>query len=157
MDPREEIYITYREKVLAYLRSHVERWEDAEDLCGDVFEQIYRSLPRFDETKASLSTWIYHITRHILIKHIQRKRPWEPLDEALTAADGLEDTLIRDETLERLAKALAGLDHDQRDIIILRYFRNHTLTEIARLTHISYGMVKVKHKKALATLRRKLE
>ena len=56
MEVREEIYITCRKKAMVFLWSHVERWEDAEDLCGDVFEQIYRSLPRFNETKASLST-----------------------------------------------------------------------------------------------------
>ena len=141
-----EIYAAYREKVLSYLSGKMESPEDAEDLCEEVFEQVCRSLPRFEE-KSSLSTWIYRITRYTLIDYYRTKRTAEPLTEELAAPDDLEEDFIRRETLERLAFALKALQPEERDIIVLRYYRGKTLTEISRLTGISYGMVKVKHKK----------
>ena len=150
-----EIYAAYREKVLSYLSGKMESPEDAEDLCEEVFEQVCRSLPRF-EGKSSLSTWIYRITRYTLIDYYRTKRTAEPLTEELAAPDDLEEDFIRRETLERLAFALKALQPEERDIIVLRYYREKTLTEISRLTGISYGMVKVKHKKTLETLRSQL-
>ena len=145
----EALYDTYRGKVLAYLRGRTDSREDAEDLCQDVFEQILRSFSRYDPAKASVSTWIYQITRFTLIDYLRTKHPNEPLSEELSAADDLEETVIRNDTLRRLAAALNVLERDERDIIILRYYKGYSLTETARLTGIGYGMVKVKHKKAL--------
>lgn len=147
----------YREKVLAYLTGRTACREDAEDLCEEVLAEALRSLPRYDAEKASLSTWIYQITRFTLIDYFRTRRPNAPLPEDLAAADDLEESFLQKETLERLAAALQGLEQEQRDIIVLRYYKGLTLTEISRITRIGYGMVKVKHAKALQALREKLE
>ena len=153
----EEIYAAYREKIRAYLADRTGSPEDAEDLCEDVFEQIGRSLPRYDAEKASLSTWIFRITRFTLIDYLRTRHPSEPQDEALGYDGGYDEALIREETLETLASALKAMDGELRNLIILRYYRKKTLTEISRMTGISYGMVRLKHERALAFLRARLE
>ena len=153
----EKLYADYREKVLAYLTGRTESREDAEDLCQEVFAEALRCLPRYDPEKASLSTWLFQITRFTLIDYLRTRHPGAPLSEDLAAADDLPEDLIRRETLERLAAALKTLGAEERDIIVLRYYKGQTLTEISRLTGISYGMVKVKHARALSALRAKLE
>lgn len=152
-----ELYAAYREKVLAYLTGRTACREDAEDLCAEVFAEVLRCLPRYDPAKASLSTWIYQITRFTLIDYLRTRHPNEPLSEDIAAADNIAEDFLRRETLERLAAALQALEPEERDIIVLRYYKGLTLTEISRLTGISYGMVKVKHSRALNTLRERLE
>ena len=148
--PTEDaLYREYRDKVLAYLKSRLESVEDANDLCHDVFLKVFRSLPRYDETKSSISTWIFRITRFTLIDYIRTKHPGSQLAENIPSGDDLEESFIQGETLQCLAAALAELEQAERDIIIMRYYNGYSLTEISRLTGISYGMVKVKHKKAL--------
>ena len=149
----EKLYADYREKVLAYLTGRAESREDAEDLCQEVFAEALRCLPRYDPEKASLSTWLFQITRFTLIDYLRTAHPSDPLPEDLQAAEDAAEDFIREETLERLASALMTLTQEERDIIVLRYYRGQTLTDISRLTGISYGMVKVKHKRALNTLR----
>ena len=139
----EDIYTAYREKVLAYLAERTGSPEQAEDICEDVFEQIGRSLPRYDAKKASLSTWIYRITRFTLIDYLRTRHPTEPLDEELGYEADYDEALIKEETLEKLASALEALDREMRNLIILRYYRKKTLTEISRITGVSYGMVRV--------------
>ncbi|MBQ7144383.1 MAG: sigma-70 family RNA polymerase sigma factor [Oscillospiraceae bacterium] len=151
-----ELYAAYRDKVLAYLRSRTACREDAEDLCAEVFAEVLRCLPQYDAEKASLSTWIYQITRFTLIDYLRTRHPSEPLPEDLAGADDPAEAFLRRETLDRLAAALKALDPEERDIIVLRYYKGRTLTEISRFTGISYGMVKVKHKKALDRLRSEL-
>ncbi len=153
----EKLYAAYRERVLAYLTGRAESREDAEDLCQKVFAEVLRCLPRYDPEKASLSTWIYQITRFTLIDYLRTRHPSAPLTPELSAAGGPEEDFLRRETLERLASALTALEQEERDIIVLRYYRDQTQMEISRLTGISYGMVKVKHKRALNTLRALLE
>lgn len=149
----DSLYSAYRDKVLAYLLGRTERREDAEELCQDVFTEVLRCLPQYDPAKASFSTWIYQITRFTLIDYLRTRHPTEPLAEESPAAEDFTENLIKKETLERLAAALNQLPQEERDIIVLRYYEGLTLTEIARSTGISYGMVKVKHKKALDRLR----
>ena len=150
-------YTAYREKVLAYMTGRAACREDAEDLCEEVFAEVLRCLPRYDPEKASLSTWIYQITRFTLIDYLRTRHPNEPLREDIAASDNIAEDLLRRETLERLAFALQALSQEERDIIVLRYDKGLSLTDISRLTGISYGMVKVKHAKALQALREKLE
>ncbi len=145
----EKLYADYREKVLAYLTGRTESREDAEDLCEEVFAEVLRCLPRYDPEKASLSTWIFQITRFTLIDYLRTAHPSDPLSEDIQTAEDAAEDFIRGETLERLAAALMALKQQERDIIVLRYYRGQTLMEISRLTGISYGMVKVKHQKAL--------
>lgn len=156
MTDRQEIYTVYRDRVFAYLAARVQNRQDVEDLCADVFEQVYRSLPRYDPEKAALGTWIFTIARYALINHLQRTRPTVALREELSDPEDPEAVYLREETLGRLAGLLADMEREKRDIIVLRYYRGYSLTRIAQLTGISYGMVKVKHRQALETLRRKL-
>lgn len=156
--PTEDtLYREYRDKVLAYLKSRLESVEDANDLCHDVFLKVFRSLPRYDESKSSISTWIFRITRFTLIDYIRTKHPAHMLAEDIEAADDLEEAFMQKETLGRLAVTLATLEQDERDIIIMRYYNGYSLTDISGIIGISYGMVKVKHRKALKKISAKLE
>ena len=150
------LYAAYREKVLAYLTGRTACREDAEDLCSDVFAEILRCLPQYDAAEASLSTWIYQITRFTLIDYLRTRHPSEPLAEDIPAECDLEDAYLHKEMLERLASMLKVLSREDRDIIVLRYYKGKTLTEISRLTGISYGMVKVRHRQAVKLLHTQL-
>ena len=156
---QEEIYAAYREKVFSYLSRRIGNPEDAEDLCADVFEKVMRALPDYQADKDSLSTWIYTITRNTLADHYRTRHSGEALAEDMAdmATDGdMEANLIKRETLTRLGVVLSAMGQKERDVIVLHYYKGYTLTRIAQLTGISYGMVKVTHKKALRTLRRYL-
>ena len=150
-----ELYAAYQDRVLGYLQGKTGSREDAEDLCEAVFEKVYRALPAFDGR--TVSAWIFTIARNTLTDYYRTQRPAEPLPEALASGENLDARLIRQETMDALAAALAELPQIQRDVIVLRYYDGYTLTDIARMTGQSYGMVKVYHKKALERLRRGME
>ncbi len=151
-----QIYTDYHGKIMGYIRARVTRWADAEDLCSDVFEKIQRKLEDFDDTKASVSTWIFTITRNTVIDHFRRSRPAEELDENLSDDTELDEGLLNSETLSELAAALRRLPEQLRDIIVLRYYDGKPLTEIAGLMNLSYGAVKLRHQNAVLLLRQSL-
>ena len=149
----EELYSQFSGKVMGYIISRVQRRADAEDLCSDVFEKVYRKYDTYDSSKASVSTWIFTITRNTVIDHYRRSRPSEELDENLSDDTELDEDLLNSESLSELAGALRSLPEEMRDIIVLRYYDGKPLTEIADLMGLSYGAVKLRHQSALNRLR----
>ena len=153
----ETLYAQYSSKVMGYIHARIRSRADAEDICSDVFEKVQRKLPDFDPSKASVSTWIFTITRNTVIDHYRRTKPSEELDENLSDDSELDADILNSETLSELADALRALPEEMRDIIVLRYYDGKPLTEIADLMGLSYGAVKLRHQAALAELRKSLQ
>ncbi len=149
----EEIYTAYSSKVMGYISARVKNHADAEDLCTDVFMKVQRKLPEYDTEKASISTWVFTITRNTVIDHFRRSRPGEELDENLSDDSEVEEGLLQTETLGELAGALRRLPQQLMDIIVLRYYDGKPLTEIAQMMNLSYGAVKLRHQNALLLLK----
>ena len=152
----DRIYTEYSGKVMGYIRARIRSSADAEDIHSEVFEKILRKIEDFDETKASLNTWIFTITRNTVIDHFRRTKPSEELDENLSDNIELDEGLLNSETLSELAAALKRLPEQMRDIIVLRYYDGKPLTEIAELMNLSYGAVKLRHQNAVLMLRQAL-
>lgn len=153
----EKIYEDYRQKVFSYILSKVQNSDLAEDLCQNVFLKIYEKADTFDETKASVSTWIYTIARNTLTDYYRTRRVTSEIPETLQSEQSTEDEVINGEMMERLADALSQMDERMRDVIILRFYDGKTLREIADNMGISYAYVKVIQNKAFAFLRSFLE
>lgn len=150
----ENIYATYSGKVMGYIMARVQRRADAEDLCADVFEKVFRKINDFDREKSSMNTWIFTITRNTLIDYYRTNRPSEELDEQIPADMAVESSLLERETLSELAQALKRLPQELQDIVVLMYYDRKPMTEVAQMMHLSYGAVKLRHQKALGMLKR---
>ena len=151
---KEEIYTQYRDKVFGYVKNHVNSIEDAEDITSDIFVKIYSKIDTYDESKASLSTWIYSMTSNTVIdfyrtNHVHSEIPEDLTDDKST----IEDEILNNESLELLADALTKLPQEQMDIIVLRYYKGLTLQEVAAKMNLSYGVTKLRHREALGRLR----
>ena len=153
----ETLYTQYSSKVTGYIYTRIRNRADAEDLCADVFEKVQRKLAEFDPARASVSTWIFTITRNTVIDYYRRSKPTEELDENLSDNLEIDESLLNTETLSELAGALRALPEELRDLIVLRYYDGKPLTEIAEMMGLSYGAVKLRHQSALAKLRKALQ
>lgn len=150
---KEQIYIDYKDKVFAYIRNHVNSPQDAEDLCADVFVKVYDKLDTFDESKARISTWIYSITSNTVIDFYRTNHIHSEIPEDLSdTKSSIEEEVLTQESLSELATALLKLTEEQRDIIVLRYYKGLTLQEVSQKMNLSYGITKLRHREALGKL-----
>ena len=156
MMDKEKIYGDYRGKVFGYVRSKINSAQDAEDITADIFVKVFEKLDSFDESKASLSTWIFTIARNTLTDYFRTRKVFVEIPETLEDGSSVEDDVCNAEMLEVLAKALETLDERERDIIILRFYSGKTLREISSQMGISYAYVKVLQNKAFEKLRKLL-
>lgn len=150
---KTKLYQDFYQKVLGYINGKVNNYTLAEDLCSDVFLKVYEKLDTFDESKASLSTWIFTITRNRLTDYFRTRHITGEIPETLAEDNSFEDDVCNGEMLETLADALEKLDTRERDIIIFHYYSGMTLKDVAEKMGISYSYVKLLHNNALAALK----
>ena len=154
MIDRERLYKEFYPKVAGYVRYKVSPGE-AEDVISNVFLKIYSNLDSFDESKASLSTWIYSITHNTVVDHWKRevKRPLS-LDDHLCHISGQGNM---DDMLQALTDALGKLTEIQREIVILHYYSGLQHTEIAEKLNLSPANTRKICSLALESLRKILK
>lgn len=157
MTEKEALYLEYRDKVSGYVFSRLNNPKDAEDLVSEVFLKVYEKYRTFDAERASVSTWIYAITKNTVTDYLRRERTCSELPEDLSDGEEPGDEILHEESLRELANALSALDERSRTLIIFRYYRQLSLKETAERLGISYAYVKILHKNALRALRLKLE
>ena len=153
------IYTQYRDKVFGFVRSKIYNQTEVEDIVQTVFLKVYGNLDKYDETKASLSTWIYTITRNTVCDYLKEKRDHpviELIENTVYSAEEPDDSLLNKEALEELACALEKLPQKERDVIILIYYHGKPKTEVAKILDITYGQLRYLHDKALRRLKETL-
>ncbi len=146
----EQIYAEFHAKVSAYVRSKVANPHDAEELTSAVFFKVVQKADSYDPKKASLSTWVYTITRNTVTDFFRTRRPMAEFTDWMADEPSPD---LTDEALDVLADALLTLKEKERDLIVLHYYHGHTLKTVAEMMGMSYINAKVLHKKALAALR----
>jgi len=157
---KDSIYRQYHEKVLRYVRSKGVSPFEAEDVCANVFLKVFSKFDSFDQSKSSVSTWIYTISQNTVIDlfrsgysryHGEFTEDFQ--EEDIEYVDSSFDDILNDETLTELAQALKKLDQRSRDLIILVYYKNLTLKAAAEKIGSSYSNSKILIKKALEQLK----
>ena len=111
---------------------------DAEDLLQDTMLRAWRSFDRYDESRASLRTWLYRIATNACITAL-RGRPRRPLPSELSAPwDDTEAPLVRGTEvpwLQPFPDSLLWADeHDPSMQVIQR--RTLRLAFVAALQHL---------------------
>ena len=147
----DSFYQEFYPKVLAYVRGKVSNYHDAEELVSAVFLKVVQKQGSYDPAKASLSTWVYTITRNTVTDHFRTRRTMVEFADYM--GSGAPSPDLTDDALDALADALLALKEKERDLIVLHYYMGHTLKVAAEMMGMSYINAKVIHKKALTSLR----
>ena len=153
---KEALYTEYHDKVSHYVFCRLQNKSDAEDIVSEIFLKVYEHFDTFDASLASVSTWIYTITRNTVTDYFRSNRIYAELPEEASDEDDVDCVVLRKESLAALGKALGKLDERRRALVILKYYKKMSLKDIAARMGISYAYVKILHKSALNKLKNDL-
>ena len=145
-----QIYEEFQPKVRAYVRGKIQDPYDAEDLVSAVFMKVVQKLDSFDSARASVSTWVYTITRNTVTDYFRTRRSVVAFEDYMLDEASAAD--LTDDALDSLAEAMLSLKGRERDLIVLHYYSGHTLKTVAEMMGMSYVNAKLIHKKALSGL-----
>ena len=146
----------YQRPILSLIARMVGDPALAEDLAQEAFVKAYRKLGTFDRRR-KLSSWLFKIAHNTTIDHLRRSRP-EIVPLEATASDGEQSWEIlkadeasgparraeSSELMARLDAALGRLKPSYREILLLRFREGLAYDEIADVTGLSMGTVKVR-------------
>ena len=136
---------------------------EAEDAAQEAFLQAYRALATF-RGEAPFGAWLRRIAIRIAVARACARPVAIQLDAARLdwgAAAFAADNDPEAETIEAewragLIEAIGGLPESQRRVILLRFFEDRTLQEIAALTGDPLGTVKSRLHRGLLGLRHQI-
>jgi RNA polymerase sigma-70 factor (ECF subfamily) len=124
--------------------------EAAQDLAQDAVLSFFATLGRF-RTGRPIEPWLYAIVRNRArdLARRRRARPTEPIERGddlpprpiLDTAPGPEADTARRQLQALLWRALGTLTEPQREILVLRDYRDLSYEEIARVLDVPLGTV----------------
>jgi len=123
---------------------------EAEDVLQIVFTRVWQDAGRYDPSKGSATAWLLSWIRNGAIDRLRRREASHRA--ALHTADAAGAAAIPDDDValdasqerEKLARAVAGLPADQRQVIELAYFEGLTQTQIAQKLGEPVGTAKTR-------------
>ena len=137
---------------------------DAQEVTQDALLAALRSLDSY-RGEAKLSTWLYSITlnlcRNRLRSRQRRKRIHQIFERLTTPIDAPalqpEDTLIQKQLDNNLFDIVQSLNEKHRLPVILRYYHNCPIAEIAQILDIPEGTVHSRLNSARKKIRNQIE
>lgn len=162
----------YQEKVFSIVFRMLGNRAEAEDLAQEVFITVFRSIDQF-RGDARLGTWLYRVAiNHTKnrVKYLDRRgrKGTGDIDNApesevskggpVTSRVDRPDERTEGNELEgKIRVALASLDNDHRELIVLRDLEGLSYEEIVTITGLPDGTVKSRLHRARAALREAIE
>jgi RNA polymerase sigma-70 factor, ECF subfamily len=133
---------------------------EAEDAVQEIFVDLWRSAPRFEESRGNEATFIAVIARRRLIdrKRAERRKPQtEPdADHERLSAPASTSGLPQGEAAAEVAlaaRALGALSDEQREVLLLSAVDGLSHEEIATSKGMALGTVKSHARRALLRMR----
>jgi RNA polymerase sigma-70 factor, ECF subfamily len=125
-----------------------------DDLTQETFLKIWKNLSLFN-FRSSIKTWVYRITVNVAIDFLRsRRQKTEKLDDNYGITDDKEDIKDKEKIVQQ---ALMCLDDVHRSVVVLYYFEDLKIQDIAKILNTAEGTVKSRLYFAKQKLRSYLE
>jgi RNA polymerase sigma-70 factor (ECF subfamily) len=142
----EDFVQTYLQDVYRLALSILDDPSEAEDAAQEALLSALRSLHSFHGV-SSLKTWLYSITVNLcrtrLQRHKRRERLTRILGEVLRvrSTSSVEESAVQNESNEALWRVVHSMDEKHRIPVVLRYYHDLSVTEIAHILQVPEGTI----------------
>ena len=136
----------------------------AEDLAAEVFVTAFRRRAAYQPERGSLRSWLYGIAVNVVRGHWRDEQQLLELDArvardlpglaaAAQFADAADERVIAAALAPRILGALAALNREQREVLLLHAWASLSHEEIAAALGIAQGTARSRLSRARAALR----
>jgi len=161
-----EIVSRYKNSLYAFLKQFLNRQDLVEDVFQETFLQLFTSRESFDPARP-LRPWLFTIAANKAKDALRKSQrttaiPIGTISESKEMSfDDVLNTLTSDttmpyeelekgETASRVAKIIANMPENLREILILAYFNKFSYKQMAQILSIPIGTVKSRLHTAVA-------
>lgn len=161
----EELYTKYYKKIYAIAFATTKNVPDAEDILQITFSKVWRSISSLEDPSA-FNTWVQKIAINESNNLLNKRKPSVSIDdeEDESLVTELESDLMlpevyaeQEDLSARLRKIIYELSDVQRQTVMLFYFDNLTISEIAQIMDCTESTVKSRLYLARKAIRTEIE
>ena len=165
-----ELARRYQNDLFRFSLHYLRDAERAKEMAQETFIRVYTARERFDP-KRKFKPWMLCIARNLCLNEIKRKKtvPMESLEEYASTArdesgeifqsawDSPDQAMMNEERMDLLREALASLDDEAREIVVMRFFKRMQARDIAEVVGSTEGAVRTRLHRILKSLRNTYE
>jgi len=161
LDSYDQLMQRHQQYVYRIAYSFAKSEQNAMDITQNIFLKAYENINRFRE-ESQFKTWLTRIsynegqnwTRKNK-KHLMNEDIGNHVTKVISA-DTQEDEYLALENKTLLLRSLYDLNTKYRLAIVLRYFENHSIRDIAEILNCSEGVVKNMLHRSLQKLKKNM-
>lgn len=154
-DVIEELFVRYYNDALLYALSLTRNKSLAEDVVSTAF---YKALRGGDGEIKNFKPWLIRVCRNVSFDILKRrKRITELPDNVIDESETAVEQIIRDESYKALYKAIELLPETQKETVLLFYFEEISVKDVALVTGKTEDNVKVLLYRARENLKKIME
>lgn len=145
----DELFHRYKDYVYSIAYGILGRGDEARDVTQEVFLQVHRSLGSF-RRGARFATWLYRIAvnRALDATRSAARRKWLPFLEAAIDQPAPDsdpaDSVEANSDADEVQRILMAVPVRHRDVLVLKYYQDLSVEEIAETLGISVTAAKVR-------------
>ena len=153
---QKKLYEFYKTRMYILCQRYFSNREDSKDALQEGFIKVFKDLHQFDDSKASLATWMNRVFVNTCLQKLRKKRiDFKALGDE-SAMVGFESTILSNLQLKDLTLIIQKLPVGYRTVFNLYAIEGYTHKEIAKQLGIAEGTSKTQLMKAKKMLRIKL-
>lgn len=148
-----ELVNQHADGLYRFILKNIKDESEAQDVVQDAFEKLWINKDKVEPTKAK--SWLFSTAYHTMIDNIRKVKRIDTLEEYHVEKHFYADEYMG--TGELLEKGLNKLPAIQKSVVLLRDYEGYSYEEIAEITQINVGQVKVYIHRARTFMRNFIE
>ena len=155
----ESVYDTLAGPIYGLINRVVRDPAQSEEVCQEVFLEMWRTASRFDPAKGTAVTWAMTMAHRRAVDRVRSERAAAEREARAAsaapppAADEVAETVESSLEAERVRHCLDGLTGAQRESITLAYYSGLSYPQVASALGLALGTVKTRIRDGLRRLR----
>lgn len=151
----EEIYHLMYPFIFKYAFSVLRHYEEAEDVCQEVFLRIERYASKY-ELGTNPRAWIYKITKNLVTTHLKKRKKEIPIDKEQLEFFINQDLVRPKADLSYVKDVLNCLTEREAQVVTLHIYGGLKHYETAEVLNLSYEKVRSIYTYALRKIEKRL-
>lgn len=139
------------------------------DLADDIFQETFiKAITNIKKGNYSengkFAAWINRIAHNLIIDHYRKTsyentfsnddNDYDLLNNSNLAENSIEDSLLWEQQLNNIAKMIKFLPKEQKEVVVMRFYKNMSFNEIAEKTNVSINTALGRMRYAIINLKK---